>query len=361
MAEFSLLIFAADNLTNPQNPGFLPAEDGTFRSDLVNGDQITWNGGGETAFITIDDPTGSTFDEAQSNQTLVDPVTFDGVSYGTGQVVTPTYTIVFNGSDGNSYTLTSFNFSPNTNNEIPDAVFWEDAIPPAGTVLTVTSEINPTGGNARDYNTFVTCFCAGTLIETQKGPKPVESLSPKDRIATQSGAFVPVLRVYSRRITLAELTAHPNLRPVVIRQGAMGQGVPHRDLRVSRQHRLAVTSPICKRMFGTDQALVAAIRMTKLSGIYVEDQTADIVYYHVMLENHEVIYAEGAPAESLYLGKAALQSLPKAALEEIPAIFPDLRSGHLAPKPAGHIPLGKRQKTLIARHAKTGKPLLMTR
>ena len=63
MATFGVLIFAADNLTNPQNPGFFPAEDNSHRSDLQNGDQLTWNGGGESAFIEIDDPSGTSFDD----------------------------------------------------------------------------------------------------------------------------------------------------------------------------------------------------------------------------------------------------------------------------------------------------------
>ncbi|MEO0391434.1 MAG: Hint domain-containing protein, partial [Pseudomonadota bacterium] len=215
MADFSFLIFAADNLINPQNPGFLPAEDSSFRSDLVNGDQITWTGGGESAFITVTDNTSTTFDEAQSNQRLTNPVTFDGVSYSANQVVTPTYTIVFSGSDGNTYTLTSFNFSGNTNNEIPDAVFWEGSIPPSGTVLTVTSEINPTGSTARDYNDFVACFCAGTLIETVAGPTPVEHLTSGDLILTQRGDAEAVQVVCHRHIGPSELAASPKLRPVL--------------------------------------------------------------------------------------------------------------------------------------------------
>ena len=70
MATFGVLIFAADNLTNPQSPGFFPAEDNSHRSDLQNGDQLTWNGGGESAFIEIDDPSGTSFDELETDQTL---------------------------------------------------------------------------------------------------------------------------------------------------------------------------------------------------------------------------------------------------------------------------------------------------
>ena len=159
MATFGVLIFVADNLTNPQNPGFFPAEDNSNRSDLRNGDQLTWNGGGESAFIEIDDPSGTSFDELETDQTLVTSLTFDGSTYSSGQVLTPSYTIIFSGSDGNNYTLTSLIFAAGGQPRIPDAIFWEGSIPPAGTVLTVTSERDPKGNQARNYLDFVACFC----------------------------------------------------------------------------------------------------------------------------------------------------------------------------------------------------------
>ncbi len=359
MPEFGFLIFAADNLSNPQNPGFLPAEDNTFLSDLVIGDRITWNGGGETAFVTVDDPTGTTFDEAQSNQTLVDPVTFNGIPYAAGQVVTPTYTIVFSGSDGNSYTMTSFNFSPNTNNEIPDAVFWEGSVPPAGTVLTVTSEINPTRANSRDFADFVTCFCAGTLIETSHGPKPVEHLTTKDSVVTKHGECSPVLNVFCREVTFSELSANPKLRPVVVSRGAFGQGLPTRELRVSRQHRFYVRSPICERMFGESEVLVSAVHLTQLPGVYFDNDITQVGYYHILLQNHQVIFAEGTPTESLYFGVNTVHALSDEALDEIAMIFPDLSKQVIPPEPACYIPLGRHQRRLVSRHLKNAKPLLI--
>lgn len=358
MPEYSFVIFAADNLTNPNNPGSLPAEDATYMSDLDIGDQITWNGGGQNAYVTVVDPTGTTFDEAQSNQTLKDPVTFNGTSYSTGQVVTPTYTIVFSGSDGLTYTMTSFNFSPNTNNEEPDAVFWEGEIPPAGTVLTVTAELNPTASTSRPFADFAVCFAQGTLIETRDGPKPVETLTTQDWVATQRGSFEKVHLVCSRLVTAEDLARSPNLRPIVITQAALGRGMPTQDLRVSRQHRLSVSSPICDRMFGQKEVLVAAFQLTQLPGIYVDEDVHDLRYYHILLNQHEVIFANGAPAESLYLGENALYALTAEARAEVLTLFPDLIDADLPPEPAQLIPSGARQKQLITRHMKNAKALL---
>lgn len=358
MPDFNVAIFAANNFSNPQNPGFLPGEDATFLSDLVNGNQMTWLGGGESALITITDPLDSTFDEAQSNQTLQSGVTFDGITYSAGQVVTPTYTIVFSGSDGNTYTLTSFNFSGNTENEIPDAAFWEGSIPPAGTVLTLTSEINPTGGNSRDYNDFVTCFCTGTLIDTKSGPKPVEELKIADHIRCESGGHTRVRMIPNRHVCASELAQNHKLRPVKITAGALGCGLPVRDTWVSRQHRMYVSSPICKRMFGTGAALVAAIKLTDLPGIYVDEEIEDVTYWHLVLSQHEVIFANSAPSESFLLGKDAIKALTPEAREEISSIFPDLDIMQGSPLSAYYIPTGRLQKKLVCRHLRNDKPLL---
>jgi len=357
MADYPFVIFAAGNLNNPQNPGVLPAEDGTFLSDLVIGDTVTWTGGAESAEITIVDNADAVFDEADSNQTLRDAVTFDGVSYSAGQVVTPTYTINFSGSDGNSYTMTSFNFSPNTNNEVPDAVFWEGAIPPSGTVLTVVSEVNPTQGTARDYTTFATCFCRGTLIETAHGPMPVEALSRGLALPTENGTLQPIEAVLHRHIPANELAAAPNLLPVRISAGALGNGLPTRDLWVSRQHRMLVSSPICQRMFGGPKVLVAAVRLTDLPGVYVDDSVTTVEYFHILMPQHEVIFAENTATESLYLGHGTLGTLSQAARDEITQIFPDLVHAAAPPPSAFPIPPGRLQKKLVARHAKNRKPI----
>ena len=358
MATFGVLIFAADNLTNPQNPGFFPAEDNSHRSDLQNGDQLTWNGGGESAFIEIDDPSGTSFDELETDQTLVTSLTFDGSTYSSGQVLTPSYTIIFSGSDGNNYTLTSLIFAAGGQPRIPDAIFWEGSIPPAGTVLTATSERDPKGNQARNYLDFVACFCEGTLIETKDGPKAVEQLTCKDKVATLHGHFMSIKAVCNRSIACSELLDNPNLRPVVVSQGALGRGLPKRNLRVSKQHRFLVSSPICRRMFGTDATLVSAIQLTQLPGIFIDTKTNDLRYFHILLQNHEIIFAEGAPTESLHLGKGTLKALPQETVKEITSIFPDLLDSGFLPKSVELIPEGRRQKKLIARHLKNNKPLL---
>ena len=55
-------------------------------------------------------------------------------------------------------------------------------------------------------------------------------------------------------------------------------------------------------MFGQANVLVAAHRLTLMSGIYVDQTVRTIDYVHVLFDEHEIIFAEGAPSESLLLG-----------------------------------------------------------
>ncbi len=337
--------------------GVLPFEDRTYLSSLSKGDTLTWIGGGERVIVSITDNADDSFDEAQTNQTLTDPVTFGGVSYAAGQVVTPTYTIIFSGSDGNSYTMSSFNFSPNTEGEIADAVFWEGSVPPPNTVLTVTTEINPTAGNARPYPNMVVCFAAGTQIATAEGEAAIETLQKGSVVKTFAGENRTIRWIGARHFTQAELDRNPNLRPIVISQGALGEGLPRRDLVVSRQHRILVSSKIAQRMFDAPSVLVAAHMLTALPGVYVAQKMTSVSYYHILLDGHAVLSAEGAPAESLFLGEQACHALPPDRLEEIRLIMPQffVQDGQMAPV----VPLaeGRRQKQLIRRHVANNMPL----
>ena len=361
MANNPLAIFDAANIINPQDPGNLPFEDRSFLSSLVLGDQITWIGGGEAALISITDNADNVFDEADSNQTLSSSVTFGGIDYLAGQVVTPTYLIAFNGSDGESYVLSSFNFSPNTNNEEPDALFWVGDIPPVGTVLTVTGEVNPTNTGSPAYADMAVCFAAGTQIATPKGPVPVQDLRAGDDVVTFAGVTRQVQWVGHRHVHRVALQRNPNLAPVIIAKGALGDDIPHTDLTVSRHHRVLVSSKIAHRMFGASAVLVSAHALTPLPGVRVDHEASEVTYYHILLEDHDVLVANGAPAESLYLGTQAIGALSADRLAEIRTVMPHYFEIDAQMTPAHPLLAGQRQKGLIRRHAANRQALIQPR
>lgn len=202
------------------------------------------------------------------------------------------------------------------------------------------------------------CFVAGTGIVSPNGVINVECLRKGDVLQNYAGQFIKLLMVLSRSYSPRELAQNSKLRPVRIMAGALGHGLPQRDLLVSRQHRMLVSSKIAERMFGSSEVLIPAIKLTELPGIYVDESVKDVEYFHLLFDQHEVILAEGAPTESLYTGPEALKALSQEAREEILMIFPEIADLDYKPEPARVIPCGKMQKQLVARHLKNKKPPL---
>jgi hypothetical protein len=205
---------------------------------------------------------------------------------------------------------------------------------------------------------FVTCFTTSTRIETERGPMPVEDVTEGVPVLTSDGTCKPVRKILRRTLCRHELRDHPKLCPVRIRAGALGAGLPVRDLLVSRQHRMLVASPIVERMFETSAVLVAAVKLTHLPGISLEPPERAIEYIHLIFDAHEVIYAEGAPSESFFLGAEALKTLPAESLREVIAIFPDLDLPLPGTATRFVVPPGRRQARLVERHHKNRHPLL---
>ncbi len=232
-------------------------------------------------------------------------------------------------------------------------------VPAPGSDFTVGATL----GNYQSHTTgwtysAVMCFAQRALIETDQGPIPVEKLEPDARIALAEGGFASLRLNLLSAVSGAQMAEFESLRPVVITAGALGAGLPMRDLRVSRQHRLQVCSPIAQRMFGVKDVLIAAIRLTDLSGIYLEDCADALNYYHLVFDLHQVVLAEGAPAESFFTGREAIAALNPDAHGEVLTLFPHLARKARKMRPAFLIPERVMQKQLIARHIRNEKPLL---
>ncbi len=121
------------------------------------------------------------------------------------------------------------------------------------------------------------CFCAGTLIDTPRGPVAVEALRPDDLVDTTDGSAA-VTWLGHRRATDA--------RVIRLRPGALGVASPRRDLFVSDDHGLLVDGVLVPAGLLVDGAAITA------------ERRANVVFFHVELERHAILAAEGAPAES---------------------------------------------------------------
>ncbi|MFD1881128.1 Hint domain-containing protein [Paracoccus pacificus] len=202
------------------------------------------------------------------------------------------------------------------------------------------------------------CLTRGTRVATPLGEVAVENLSDGDLVVTKDHGAKRIARILGKTLSPSELLWNPELRPVCISAGALGHGLPEADLIVSPQHRILVRSKIAQRMFGVPEVLVAAKRLTALDGIEVVHDLEQVEYFHILFDQHEVIFANGAETESLYTGAEALRSVGKAAREEILTLFPMLRDGGAMPIPARVIASGRRGQQLAQRHLDAGKPLL---
>ena len=217
---------------------------------------------------------------------------------------------------------------------------------------------NPNGTGFNLDVPAVVCFAKETRIATPAGMTRVENLKAGAKVSTVDGQDVAIEWIGYREVCSAELRANPNLYPVRICAGALGQDLPSSDLLVSRQHRIVVNSKIAGRMFGEPQVLVPAIQLTKLPGIYVDETVEQVGYFHILCGSHEILLANGAPAESLYLGQQAKLMMSDEAYEEIKAILPGLiDQADDFPSALPMVPT-QRQRTLIERHRKNNKPVL---
>ncbi|HHY01552.1 MAG TPA: Hint domain-containing protein [Paracoccus sp.] len=211
-----------------------------------------------------------------------------------------------------------------------------------------------------DVKTDVVCFTTGTLIDTDRGPRPVHLLRVGDMIRTRDHGMQPLRWLGGRQLSQSELAGQSRLHPIRVAAGALGPGMPARDLMVSPQHRLLVRSTIAERMTGAPEVLIAAVHLLGHPGIE-RVETDSVGYWHLMFYRHEIVFAEGAEAESLHLGPMALSGLSDDALAELRALFPDLVQAGIAGEPAPTcrpIMRGKPVKKLIERQLRNFKPLV---
>ncbi len=180
-----------------------------------------------------------------------------------------------------------------------------------------------------DIETIIPCFTPGTLILTDRGEVPVERLAVGDLVVTRDNGLRPVRWIGRKDLTLADLVVNPALRPVRIPQGAMGPGLPARDMRVSPQHRMLMIGARAEMFFGEAEVLVTAQHLTGRGGIR-QDLTPGIGYIHVMFDAHEIICSDGVWSESFQPAARMVGAMDTARAAEILALFPELEETGLA-------------------------------
>lgn len=199
---------------------------------------------------------------------------------------------------------------------------------PSGETVGVPDGTVDTSSPASQFASLVAmgvppCFAPGTHILTVRGEVPVEDLCLGDQVITADRGPQP-LRWMGKRTEVFK-TRDDEQKPVEIKSGALGGGLPRRALVVSPLHRMVLSGPDIVEAFGEDDVLALSKALTGHARIRRMKGKARIDYYSLLFDRHEVIFAEGAATESFRPGQVAMSGFEPHIREQIYAIYPRLR------------------------------------
>jgi hypothetical protein len=133
------------------------------------------------------------------------------------------------------------------------------------------------------------CFIEGTQIAVSNGVVSVENLSIGDRVVTLDGREANVKWI-GRQTISTRFGPAERLMPVRFAAGSLGDGLPHADLTVTADHGMLVDGVICHAG--------ALVNGTTITRVPLDEMGETYTVYHIETEEHEIILANGAPAET---------------------------------------------------------------
>jgi hypothetical protein len=277
------------------------------------------------------------FDDNDGNQRLRGTQDFDGVTYGNNTGIEAEYQMVLRDPNtGIEYRAISINI----NNSSPsyatiEGIAFVDVIPPRNVALEVISASEGPGSSGQpplgSGSIAPPCFTPGTKIATPTGLARIEDLKVGDLVHTLDHGAQPLIWVGQVMVSSLRMALRPAFRPVRIAKGALGQGMPVRDMMVSPQHRILVQGPQAELLFGAPQVLAAAIHLINGTTITRAWDVDTTTYFHLQCAQHEILVSDGLPSESFNPGPASLFALQDSACAELRALFPDRDLNHAAP------------------------------
>ena len=183
--------------------------------------------------------------------------------------------------------------------------------------VVAANPMGPEGGG-------VICFTPGTRICTPDGLVLVEDLREGDRVQTKDNGAQEIMWKGSRRMTGARMFAMPHLRPIRIKAGALGVERPDEELLVSPSHRMLIQGPEAMALFNTPEILVAAKDLINGTTIIVDVTVPEVTYVHLLLPDHQILWANGVETESFHPANATLSVLDTVDRARLLAQFPEL-------------------------------------
>jgi len=179
--------------------------------------------------------------------------------------------------------------------------------------------------NTSDKPGGVICFTPGTMILTEKGPRLVESLTEGTRIQTKDNGCEEILWIGARQVSGARLFAMPHLAPVRLTAGALDTDIPDAGLLVSPDHRIVLSGAKARALFNTEEVLVTARDLINDHSIMVDHNVRSVTYIHLLLPEHQIVYANNVETESFHPASAALDSIRPEEQARLFNMLPDLK------------------------------------
>lgn len=161
-----------------------------------------------------------------------------------------------------------------------------------------------------------------TNVRTPCGARRIENVRPGDLIVTRDNGLKPVLMVWKRTVTEADIAADPSLAPIRLKTRAVGPMMPQQDLLVAPRHRILVPGYRLANFPDDRSWLIAARDIVEASdAAFVDKSAAELTYYNLVFEDHQVFAANSLPLESFLPSAATIDRLDETTSRDIAALF----------------------------------------
>lgn len=198
-----------------------------------------------------------------------------------------------------------------------------------------------------NIETIVPCFTPGTLIDTDRGPVPVEDLRVGDRVMTMDDGYQPLRWIGRRDLSARDLAERPDLRPVLIGRDAFGPGLPECALRLSPQHRVLLSGARAELVAGEAEVLAPALHFLGLPGVARDAAAGGVSYFHLLFDRHQIVRSAGLWTESFQPAAATLSGMESGPRDELLQLFPELCATDPTRYPAARSTVKRHEARLI--------------
>lgn len=320
MVQYTVTIYSMDDVTGDFGSGgpFGTAGGITTDADIQpitvviedDDDQMDLSGdefGSNATIVSSSDPTIDAMAGQTINLTATSSTGFDNTVAETGS--TDGLQSVSIGGVDNWFVAENFSIEPNTTYNDPDNAIALGAVEYAGIPAIV-------------------CFTTGMRFQTKNGLTAAEDLEVGQEVETFDNGYQPIRFIYRRKVLATGTHA-----PIVFEKGALGS---NERFVVSQKHRIHTSMLEGRASWYHDKFsnnLIEARELLNGTSIRILTTQKDVEYFHIMFDNHELVWSEGVLSETWQPHRRNLRR-DKALREELLSIFPEIAmKGKVNPKP----------------------------